>query len=73
MTAANKFAAKETGAGLPSHSDCRPTPADLREQALNYAEASKKSADPRMKRAFASAAYVLAQLAECIERENTAE
>ena len=73
MTAANNDAAERIGGRSAGYSEFIPTPAELREQALNYGEAANKSAAPRMKRAFASAAYVLAQLAECIERENTAE
>ena len=73
MTEANGDAAKQSGVKLTGRPNFRTTPSDLREQARVYLEESRKSADPQMNRAFASAAFALAQLGECIERLTEAE
>ena len=44
------------------------TPVELRAQASTYSDVSNNETDPGLKRAFASVAFALAQLGECIER-----
>ena len=46
------------------------TPVELRAQASTYSDVSNNETDPGLKRAFASVAFALAQLAECIERSD---
>jgi hypothetical protein len=57
----------------PLHAEILVTPSRLREQACAYVAISQKEHDPDMRRAYASVAYALAQLGECIERRNKAE
>jgi hypothetical protein len=45
-------------------------PEELRAQVRLYSDTTKNETDPSLKRAFASAAFALAQLGECIERFN---
>ena len=73
MTEVNDHAAKESGVKLTGRPNFKTTPSGLREQARVYLEESRKGADPQVNRAFASAAFALAQLGECIERLTSGE
>ena len=47
-----------------------PKPGELREQSRKCLEDAKKETDPHLRRALASSAFTLAQLAEKKEREE---
>ena len=50
-----------------------PRPAELRENSRLYREEAKKEVDPYLRRSLLSHALALAQLAEKVEREETAK
>jgi hypothetical protein len=49
-----------------------PSPAELRERSRFYIEASDDATDPKTKQRLAACAFVLAQVAESIERDEQA-
>ncbi len=59
---------EKSGVGSERRTAFKATPAEVRAQANMYSEASKNTTDANLKRAFASVAFALAQLGECIER-----
>lgn len=67
MSAASKFMADAPDVWCPAD------PAGLRVQARAYSEESARTDLPQLQRAYACAAFALAQLAECIERFTAAE
>ncbi len=73
VTAARQDATEEPGGRPARRPSYWTSPSELRKQARLFTAISEREANPQTKRAFASAAYVLAQLGECIERLNKAE